>query len=222
MSDESLELELIGCLQENRYLIVMDDVWDVKAWKYLKDLLPDDANGSRILLTCRLFDVAWAIKRHSDPHPLRLLSDEESWMLLEKKVFNDNNCPQELVETGKEIARQCKGFPIAIVALAGLLRMTELSRDSWTNVAEALVSQIIDDPQTRAYNVLELSYNHLPENLKPCFLYLGVLQEDKDILVSKLIRFWLAEGLIPKTEAKSLEDVAEEFLMELINRGLWF
>ncbi|KAL2514862.1 NB-ARC domain-containing protein [Forsythia ovata] len=41
-----------------RYLIVMDDVWNTKAWDEVNRLFPDDSNGSRIILTFRLSDVA--------------------------------------------------------------------------------------------------------------------------------------------------------------------
>ncbi|CAI9093875.1 OLC1v1029466C1 [Oldenlandia corymbosa var. corymbosa] len=68
--------------------------------------------------------------------------------------------------------------------------------------------------------ILELSYKHLPGILKACFIYLGVFLEDKDIPVRKLIRFWMAEGFIEETERKSLEEVAEDQLMELVGRSL--
>ncbi|KAL3507304.1 hypothetical protein ACH5RR_032686 [Cinchona calisaya] len=220
MNDEDLESKLRQCLLKNKYLIVMDDVWDVKPWNDLKSSFPDDGNRSRILITGRLCKVALEIEPDGDPHSLRLLSDDESWKLLEGKVFHGDSCPQELLAVGKEIARHCKGLPLAIVAIAGLLERTEKSQNWWRRIAENLSSQIINDPETRCMEILELSYKHLPEYLKVCFLYLGVLLEDKDIPVSKLIRFWLAEGFIPKTETKSFEDVAEDCLMDLINRSL--
>ncbi|CDP08037.1 unnamed protein product [Coffea canephora] len=119
-----------------------------------------------------------------------------------------------------EIAWQCRGLPLAIVAVAGLLKMTEMSRNSWKKIANSLSSQVLNDPEAQCRSVLELSYQYLPEYLKPCFLYMGVLGKNKDILVSKLIQLWLAEGLIPKTQTKSFEDLAEDFLMELIDKSL--
>ncbi|GFY89236.1 hypothetical protein Acr_06g0011760 [Actinidia rufa] len=44
--------------------------------------------------------------------------------------------------------------------------------------------------------------------------------EDFQVPVWKLIWLWVAEGFIRETREKSLEDVAEEYLMELIGRSL--
>ncbi|XP_027119964.2 putative late blight resistance protein homolog R1B-17 [Coffea arabica] len=93
------------------------------------------------------------------------------------------------------------------------------SQNWWKAIADNLSSQIIDNPEARCKEVLDLSYKHLPEYLKSCFLYLGVLNEDRDILVSKSVRFWIAEGFIPETD-KGFEDVAEAFLIDLIDRSL--
>lgn len=41
-----------------RYLVVMDDVWSTKVWDDVRNIFPDDGNGSRIMLTTRLLDVA--------------------------------------------------------------------------------------------------------------------------------------------------------------------
>ncbi|XP_027117890.1 putative late blight resistance protein homolog R1A-3 isoform X2 [Coffea arabica] len=220
MRDEDLQAKLRQCLLRNRYLIVMDDVWGEEAFKDLKNSFPDDANGSRILVTTRSCGLALEISPHGEHHSLRELSEDESFRLLNMKVFNEEGCPRDLVAVGKEIARQCRGLPLAIVAVAGILKMTEKSRNSWKKIANSLSSQVLNDPEAQGQSVLELSYQYLPEYLKPCFLYMGVLDKDKDILVSKLIQLWLAEGLIPKTLTKSFEDLAEEFLMELIDKTL--
>ncbi|KAL3506455.1 hypothetical protein ACH5RR_031837 [Cinchona calisaya] len=109
MSQEDLELKLHQCLLKNRYLIVMDDVWDVGAWNDLDKSFPDDVNGSRILITSRIRDVTMEIKPNADPHSLRPFSDDESWKLLEEKVFQGEGSPEEFLLVGQKIAQQCKG-----------------------------------------------------------------------------------------------------------------
>ncbi|KAL3523451.1 hypothetical protein ACH5RR_016285 [Cinchona calisaya] len=52
--EDDLALDLYRCLKQNRYLVVLDDVWDIEAWNVFKGIFPDDGNGSRILLTSRL------------------------------------------------------------------------------------------------------------------------------------------------------------------------
>nr|XP_027119972.1 putative late blight resistance protein homolog R1A-4 isoform X2 [Coffea arabica] len=223
MTDDTLEEKLKQALLRNKYLIVMDDVWDARAWNDLKDAFPNDGKGSRILLTSRHRGVALELKPDSEPHSLRPFSEEESWKLLEKKVFKGESCPKELLEVGKKIAHRCQGLPLALVAVAGILKAPVKNPSSWEKIADTLSSEVIDNPEARearCKEVLEVSYNHLPEHLKSCLCYLVVLSEERDILVRKLIRFWLAEGFIPRPEQKSFEEVAEAFLMDLIDRSL--
>ncbi|CAI9117745.1 OLC1v1019217C2 [Oldenlandia corymbosa var. corymbosa] len=220
LTDDDLLSKLRRYLLGNKYLIVMDDLWDTAAWNDLKICFPDDSNGSRILITSRHQDVAVKIKPDSDPHPMRPFSDIESWKLLENKIFMGADCPAELLEVGMEIARHCQGLPLAVVAIAGLLQKLEKEKNRWKKISESLSSEIISNPENRCHEILELSYKHLPENLKACFIYLGIFLEDKEIPVSKLIRIWVAEGFVLETESKSLEEVAEDYLMELINRSL--
>nr|XP_027099835.1 putative late blight resistance protein homolog R1A-4 [Coffea arabica] len=220
MSDDDLDLELYQCLKRKRYLIVMDDIWSTEPWHDLERTFPNDENGSRILVTSRLPDVALEIKADRIPHRLRLLSHDESWELLQKKLFKTRDCQVELVTVGNQIAKSCQGLPLAIVAVSGILERTEMTLDSWKKVSESLCSRIASDPQTRCMEILELSYKHLPDYLKPCFLYLGAFLENKEIPVRKLTWLWVAEGFVRSTASKRVEDLAEEYLKDLIGRSL--
>ncbi|CAA0839528.1 Putative disease resistance RPP13-like protein 3 [Striga hermonthica] len=64
------------------------------------------------------------------------------------------------------------------------------------------------------------SYRHLPGHLKPCFLYFAAFPEDAEIPAQKLIMLWIAEGYVKEEENKSAEIVAEEYLIELIDKSL--
>ncbi|KAL3500761.1 hypothetical protein ACH5RR_039854 [Cinchona calisaya] len=220
MTDDDLDFKLYQCLKQRRYLIVLDDLWSTDAWKDLETSLPNDKNGSRILITSRIPDVASIVRSDSALHRLRLLSDDESWKLLEKKLFLTEDCPEDLAEIGKQIAKSCKGLPLAVVAISGLLQRTKKTKHLWNEVAESLSSHIADDPETRCMDILEMSYKHLPNHLKPCFLYIGAFMADQEIPVRKLICLWIAEGFVQNAESVSLEDVAEEYLKDLIGRSL--
>ncbi|XP_047974996.1 probable disease resistance protein RXW24L [Salvia hispanica] len=52
------KLEIYKILSGRRYLIVMDDVWSAEALHHIWGLYPNKRNGSRIILTTRLMDVA--------------------------------------------------------------------------------------------------------------------------------------------------------------------
>lgn len=111
------------------------------------------------------------------------------------------------------------GLPLSIVMIVGILSNVEKRESLWQQVAESLssyISQKVDDN----IPTLNLSYIHLPNRLKPCFLYLSAFHEDEIILVRKLLSLWITEGFIEKNEQNSLEDIAEEYLLELTNRSL--
>ncbi|KAK4428133.1 putative late blight resistance proteinR1B-16 [Sesamum alatum] len=216
---ESLYKKLKG----RRYLIVLDDMWSTEVWNDLKRLFPDDGNKSRIMLTTRLLDVAiYATDSFSPPHRIRLLDEDKSWHLLCQEVFGQEGCPlefQDLEDIGKMIARNCNGLPLATSVVGGLLANSAMTREFWGYVAENVNSIAIENDE-HCSEILSLSYNHLSHHLKPCFLYFGAFPEDYEIPVTKLIRLWIAEGFLRPTRSKSLEEVAERYLNDLIDRNL--
>lgn len=235
MSNESLAEDLYRSLKGKRYLIVMDDLWDTKAWDDVKICFPDDKNGSRIVVTTRLMKVADYVKPRTPPHCMSLLDVDESWKLLNEKVFGKEGCPLELVDIGKKIARKCHGLPLAVVVVAGLLSRIRRTSDCWNGIADSVSSVVNTDPE-QCMKILALSYNHLPCHQKACFLYMGAFPEDCEIEAHKLINLWMAEGFLDINESnkfvedkyihletrkpKTPEQLAEDYLEDLIARSL--
>ncbi|XP_057802659.1 putative late blight resistance protein homolog R1B-16 [Salvia miltiorrhiza] len=221
-SERSSELvgeKVFKILKRRRYLIVMDDVWSTKAWDDVRIMLPDDGNRSRVMLTTRETDVAVYADHLSGLHKMRFMDEAQSWNLLQRKVFAHQDCPPELENIGKEIARSCKGLPLAIVVVAGLLSAVSNNVASWSEIARNVNSVTIGGGQFE--NILSLSYTHLPHYLRPCFLYMGMFPEDCEVRVSKLIKIWVAEGFLRRlNRSKTLEEEAEDFLEDLVKRNL--
>ncbi|CAI9116414.1 OLC1v1017550C1 [Oldenlandia corymbosa var. corymbosa] len=126
--------KLYQSLKGRKYLIVIDDIWDADVWYDLKNIFPDDHTGSRILFTTPHRHVA--SRAHSIPYALRLLSDKESCELLWSKVFGRETCPPKLLIVSKRIAKHCKGLPLLITVMSGILKSKERSKESWELVAE--------------------------------------------------------------------------------------
>ncbi|KAI3795551.1 hypothetical protein L1987_38206 [Smallanthus sonchifolius] len=212
--------ELKSRLKDVKYLIVLDDIWTKKTWDDLKIVLPNTKNGSRIVITSRNKDVAIHANTTLPPYQLRFLTDDESWELLEKKVFpKGTRCVTELENLGKQIAKKCYGLPLAIVVIAGILKKKDKMRSSWEKVEEKVNTYVAMEPE-QCMEVLALSYNHLPYDLKACFLYFGVFPEDFEIPVWKLIHIWVDEGFIQRFGDASAEEMAEENLQDLVDRNL--
>ncbi|MCD7446854.1 hypothetical protein HAX54_017916 [Datura stramonium] len=220
LDDNDLAEKLYRSLKGKRYLIVVDDVWSPEVWDDIKRPFPDDNNKSRIILTTRLESIATYAMISSNPHPLRLFTEEESWMLMKEKVFKEVNyhCPQELEEIGKKIARKCGGLPLAIVLVAGLLEKNYHKEVVvyWQEVSESLKSKM-----QGFMDIVESSYQHLPMHLQKCFLYFASFQEDQKVRVEKLIRLWVAENFVEaSTTSTNLEMVAMDYLTDLIRSNL--
>ncbi|XP_076886051.1 putative late blight resistance protein homolog R1A-10 [Bidens hawaiensis] len=206
-------------LMGRRCLIVIDDVWDKEAWDNLKILFPHDNAGSRVLLTTRLAEVAKHANSDGFIHHIGYLNKEEGWELLRQKVFHDNECPEWSIKPGMQIANNCKGLPLVMVVIAGILAKKAWNRNLWEEIAERTDSYIVGE-ESGCLETLGLSYNHLPLHLRECFLYLGGFPEDYKFKVRKLIWLWVAEGFIEQDANISLEDIAEGYLMDLTDRNL--
>ncbi|GMY35971.1 disease resistance protein RPP13-like [Fagus crenata] len=218
LNDDDLKRGLFKFLQGKRYLIVLDDIWKTDVWDELKVAFPDNMKGSRILITSRIKEVA-AHASPNIPHFLPFLNKDESWELFSKKVFRGGTCPAELEALGRQIAEGCHGLPLAIVVLGGLLANKEKTHRTWSKLT-GHVNWYLTQDRSDCLDILALSYNHLPRRLKPCFLYFGIFPEDFEIPVRKLIQLWIAEGFIQHTGDRNVEDVAEDYLEELIDRSL--
>ncbi|XP_057801592.1 putative late blight resistance protein homolog R1A-10 [Salvia miltiorrhiza] len=218
--DRSMAEKVYKILVGRRFLIVMDDMWSTKVLNDVKKLFPDDNNGSRILLTTRLVDVAAYANSSTPSHKMRLMDPCQSWNLLREKVFgHQDSVPRELEAIGREIARSCGGLPLATVVVAGLLSSVSKTPTSWEEIAKNVRSSLATT-DGRVQKILSLSYIHLPHHLRACFLHVGGFPEDHEIKVENLKRLWIAEGFVKPVASKSFEDRAEEYLEDLIRRSL--
>ncbi|XP_075088464.1 putative late blight resistance protein homolog R1B-16 [Nicotiana tabacum] len=157
----------------------------------------------------------------TSPHHMNLLNLENSWKLLRDNVFGpENDHPHELEKIGKEIVEKCKGLPLTILVIAGYLSKMARTLETWKDVVRIL-GEIIASHPDKCQGVLGLSYHHLPNHLKPCFLSMSCFPEDFQVETKRLIQLWIAEGYIRTSQSnKSLEEVAVDYLEDLIGRNL--
>ena len=213
-------------LLEKRYVVVFDDVWEIDFWGEIEHALPDNKKGSRVMITTRKWDVANFCKKSSYVHfhTLQPLPPSKAWELFCKRAFQfefGGHCPPFLEKLSRDILEKCKGLPLAIVAIGGLLSTKEKTIFEWKILHDSLGFELGRNPHLAGVNkILSLSYEDLPYFLKSCFLYLGMYPEDYSINCVRLIRQWIAEGFVKEIEGKTLEEVAREYLIELIHRSL--
>lgn len=150
------------------------------------------------------------------------LDCDDSKNLFLKRIFsNKDDCPHELKEVTDDILRKCHGLPLAIVNIASLLATKPISKREWDRVQNSLGCALEQDPEMeQVKRILLLSYCDLPNYLKLCFLDLSIFPEDHVIGRLCLIRKWIAEGFIAEQQGQNLEDTAENYFGELINRNM--
>ncbi|KAG6524283.1 disease resistance protein Pik-2-like [Zingiber officinale] len=224
------ELQLVqtarDVLHGKRYLLVFDDVWRTEAWESLCIALPPGKEGSRVIVTTRVEEVANTSCSRNRQFIFKVspLSPDLSWELFCRKVFDapDYSCPPELENVGREILQKCKGLPLAIVTIGGLLASRpDKKLEEWKDLHDHLRLEIeTNDMLSKIHQILVLSYNDLPYHLKPCLLFLGIFPEDYEICRKRLMRRWIAEGIVSGVDDFPAEKVAERCFNQLVSRSL--
>lgn len=201
-------------LKGKSYLIIIDDVWSPKAWNDLKHAFPETKSCSRLVITTRDNDLASHASTSKDHiYSLNGLSENDSRTLFHRKAFTGGVCPPNLLEVSNSILRKCDCLPLAIATISGLLR-NKNNLSEWEAVDRNIRNESIE-------NIFNLSYDDLPNHLRPCYMYLSIFPEDYLIKRNIIIRLWIAEGFIVEADGgRTLEEVAESYLNELINKSM--
>ncbi|KAL2893112.1 putative disease resistance protein RGA3 [Bienertia sinuspersici] len=178
---------IIGKLEENlkgkKLFLVLDDVWnnDKHLWDSLKSQLQSIGvlAGSVILITTRSNDVAKKACA-SDLHKLKGLWKEDGWALLKQLVSFDSSFD----DVGRRILDKCKGVPLAIKAIGGILQLMENHSD-WYQIEKSKVWEIQHhDDDNYIMSSLLLSYNHFKYvSLKQCFALCAIFPKDRIMMM---------------------------------------
>nr|ALO70033.1 NBS-LRR-like resistance protein [Oryza sativa] len=209
-------------LQDKRYLIIIDDLWDICTWDIIKCTLPDGNSCSRILITTEIEDLALQSCGYESNYIFKMkpLSEDDSRNLFFSTVFGSHsNCPPELCEVSYDIVRKCGGLPLAVVTIASLLATQLEKHEQWDYINEALGYSLMANPNLEGMKqLLNLCYNSLPQHLKACMLYLRMYQENSIIWKDDLVNQWIAEGFICPSEGHEKEEISRAYFSELVDR----
>ncbi|KAJ4756419.1 Disease resistance protein (CC-NBS-LRR class) family [Rhynchospora pubera] len=222
--------ELFSCvrsqLELKKYLVVLDDLRTQKDWDIIERVFPNK-RGSCVMVTTTSMYVAnrcnWERRYIHLPEPL---SDESSRNLLLEKIYETNKglyskINSRYMDIVNKIIRKCRGVPLAILTIGGLLATKPMNIREWERVVYSC-GYFADESESCLYS----SYQDLPDHLKQCLLYVCPFPENFEIPRSMLIYQWVAEQhAITKHEIegqvmKTAEEVANEYFCELINRNL--
>ncbi|GKV42022.1 hypothetical protein SLEP1_g49480 [Rubroshorea leprosula] len=135
---------LIDSIKDKKFLLVLDDVWNeqYERWGLLKKSLSSGSVGSKILVTTRKETVARTM-RCTTLFPVEQLSEEESWLLFCQIAFlgRSNEDRENLREIGRKIARKCKGLPLALKTVGGLMLLRKTIKE-WQSVLDSEIWEL--------------------------------------------------------------------------------
>ncbi|XP_034686690.1 putative disease resistance protein At3g14460 [Vitis riparia] len=182
-----LQLELKDQLGNKKFMLVLDDIWnlkprdegymelsDLEGWNSLRTPLLAAAQGSKIIVTSRDQSVATTMRAVRTHH-------------------RDSNAFLELEPIGRQIVDKRQGLPLAVKALGCLLR-SKVEKREWEDVFDSDIWHLPSGPEILPS--LRLSYHHLSLPLKHCFAYCSIFPRNHEFDKEKLILLWMAEGLL--------------------------
>ncbi|PON76288.1 NB-ARC domain, LRR domain containing protein [Parasponia andersonii] len=223
MNQTELVKMIINKLQGKRYLVVLDDVWEIdNLWLVLRPAIFANTLGSRIILTTRKEDIAnfsFGVRSHA--YNLKPLPENKAWELFWKKALphNPDKCSGELEQIARRLIKKCGGLPLGLAALGALMSTKKLETGEWRVVLHRLNWELNNNPRLNVVrSILLLSFYELPYRLKQCFLYCCIFPEDYVFNQGRLIRLWIAEGFVEWGRGVTQEKMAERYVIELVHR----
>ena len=185
-----------------------------------RNVLPRNNQGSRTIISTRKRNIAscCATSQHFI-YNLNLypLTNKEALDLFLKKAFPSGKSLDSCADWSEKIVKRCEGLPQAIVAIGNILSNKPKTVTEFKKVHDNLEFE----PGSLEYiRKFSQSYYHLSPNLKSCFMYFCNFPEDYSVTRGRLIRLWIAEGFIEKIRGQTLEQVADDYLDELVQMSL--
>ncbi|XP_024186497.1 probable disease resistance protein At4g27220 isoform X2 [Rosa chinensis] len=178
-------------------LIILDDIW--KRIDFSDIGIPSHNElqkcNSKVLLTTRKSRVCNTMKSHAKIH-LNTLSEEDARSLFVKEAGKSFDKSSNFYDVASEVARECAGLPVALVAVARALRDEGL--DGWKQAARRLKASQppIPEDEGDVFKCIKLSYDYLKSNdSKSCFLLCCLFPEDYDIPIDYLFKYGVGKGM---------------------------
>ncbi|XP_059462102.1 probable disease resistance protein RF45 [Corylus avellana] len=209
---DELKEEIGKILHKKRCLVVADnlqsphDIFNTIP----RSALLDEGNGSRVIITTMTTAARneYVIKNSLDK--IEPLPDEDAWKLFKNKVgISDDDQSSDLDKLKINFLEICKGISSAILVLGGVLSKKKCYEE-WLAVLDqhyAVLEQYFTDSKILEWMI----ENKVTSGSRLCLLYFGVFPKGYEIPVRRLLRLWIAEGLIV-TDHPNPEEIAERIL----------
>ncbi|GLT95463.1 hypothetical protein SLE2022_131440 [Rubroshorea leprosula] len=221
----SLQQDLKKELSGKKFLLVLDDIWNEKyrEWDVLQRPFSQGAPGSKIIVTTRSMVVAKTMRADDKVYNLDLLPEDECLSLFARHALDKDNFDShpELEGVGREIVEKCKGLPLAVKVLGGLLRGKPYHQE-WEDLLNRELCNL-PEGQSGISAVLKLSYNRLPPHLKTCFSFCAIFPKDYEFDKNELVLLWMAQGFLqqPSQGMQQMHDRGHQCFNDLLSRSIF-
>ncbi|XP_048537800.1 putative disease resistance protein RGA4 [Triticum urartu] len=222
----SLQLALSKHVNNQRVLIVLDDIWDDSLkenrqwWNRFCAPLKSAQEGSMMLVTTRCPNVAQGVGTVK-PIILEGLKDDVFWNFFKLCVFgseSSSNDPKlELI--GKSILPKLKGSPLAAKTLGRMLRM-DLQETHWESILHSELWEL-EQEVTDILPALRLSYMYLLFILQRCFSFCAVYPKDYKFQKEALSEIWVAKGFVEAQGDDSFQKAGWQHFEDLVTRSFF-
>ncbi|XP_031473631.1 disease resistance protein RGA2-like [Nymphaea colorata] len=161
-------------LSKSRFLLVLDDVWELGWWTgEIENTLMGGAKASKILITSRNVEVSQGIG--AKMHKLPEMTFEESWRLFLDVALKEESelVSHNLKGIGERIVAKCGGLPLVIQTVGSLMRTKRMTKAVWESIEKSEIwewKMPASSPSSEIYGSilpgLMLSYDGLSHDLK--------------------------------------------------------
>ncbi|GLT41864.1 hypothetical protein SLA2020_158960 [Shorea laevis] len=213
--------KLMSIMEQVRYLLILDDVWEKFSLSEVGIPEPTTQNGSKIVITSRSIELCQrmgCVIVKVEP-----LSFQESLDLFLDKVGHHVLLVQNLEGILKLIVKECGGLPLAIVVIAESMK-GEDDVKVWNNALNELQERVksVNGSDEKIFERLRFSYDRLNNlEIQSCFLYCSLFPEDYSFSRDQLIEGWIDEGLIDGLASrKATYERGHAFLYRLVKNCL--
>ncbi|XP_060672844.1 probable disease resistance protein At4g27220 [Ziziphus jujuba] len=207
---------------EEKFLIILDDVWMKLDLLEIGICLEDDQKGCKILLTSRSQSVL-EDDMGVDPgnnFKVELLSDSEAWTWFSKivgdSVLSDENS-DEFKDLATQIVDKCACLPLMIITVAHALKNKGIHH--WKDALTRLQMSSVDEA---IYTSVKLSFDILKkEEARRILLFCSLYGEDEEISINELLDLCVGWGLFKHVHTlEKARNRLQTLLDELISHCL--
>ena len=195
-SDDKV-MKMLEKLKNLSYMLVLDDLSTLQV-EEIRNLFPVEKNTVIIITT------------KGDPNLSHNHIGFELFQRSLKKAHinwkddaEEHNCLKRIIEESKE-ARWPQVRTLARLYVTNYSTYKLLSEEEGSSLASLIK--------------WDWQYHMLPPRIRHCYLYMALFPQAFEIPMRRLIRLWIAEGLVIKSDlpsTKTLEDVALNYLVQL-------